>query len=206
MEGTYIPVYVQKDGQNHWRNRKEFLSQNVLAVVGFDMRFHYILAGWKESATDARILYSALEDNLHPLKIPHEYVGTIYQSSMCQDLGKLRQKKNCTAIDTHLCALLWRKCLVHLRQVSEIINDDENTEQTQICGTNNELRQQITSTMWNDYVSKGLLRQPLCSSDGRSLLEDARDINVEELLAIFIQTVGHNRCNRACQNTCQQSG
>ncbi|KAF3772666.1 hypothetical protein EJ110_NYTH56877 [Nymphaea thermarum] len=73
MDGTHIPVYVQRDGQNRWRNRKEFLSQNVLALVGFDMRFHYILAGWEGSATDARVLHSALEDNLHSLEIPHEF-------------------------------------------------------------------------------------------------------------------------------------
>ncbi|KAF3795965.1 hypothetical protein EJ110_NYTH02630 [Nymphaea thermarum] len=79
--GWNTPVYVRKDGQNCWQNRKWFLSQNVLAVVGFDMWFHYILAGWEGRATDARVLYSALEDNLHPLKISH---------------GKLRQKKNCT--------------------------------------------------------------------------------------------------------------
>ena len=70
MDGTHIPVYAKRDGQNRWRNRKGYLSQNVLAVVGFDMRFHYILAGWEGSATDARVLYSALEDNLHPLEIP----------------------------------------------------------------------------------------------------------------------------------------
>ncbi|KAF3795969.1 hypothetical protein EJ110_NYTH02640 [Nymphaea thermarum] len=40
----------------------------------------------------------------------------------------------------------------------------------------------------------------------RNLLEDARDISVEEQVAIFILTIGHNERNRAAQNTFQHSG
>ena len=43
-----------------YRNRKGALSQNVLAVCGFDLQFSYILAGWEGSAHDARVLQDAL--------------------------------------------------------------------------------------------------------------------------------------------------
>ncbi|KAF3783892.1 hypothetical protein EJ110_NYTH31453 [Nymphaea thermarum] len=34
------------------------------------MRFHFVLAGWEGSATDSRVLYSALDNDVDPLVIP----------------------------------------------------------------------------------------------------------------------------------------
>ncbi|XP_049931474.1 uncharacterized protein LOC126409606 [Nymphaea colorata] len=70
IDGTHIPVWVHTSEQSRFHNRKGTLSQNVLAVVGFDMRFHYVLAGWEDSATDSRVLYSALDSDVDPLVIP----------------------------------------------------------------------------------------------------------------------------------------
>ncbi|KAF3774740.1 putative nuclease [Nymphaea thermarum] len=46
-----------------------------MAVVGLDTRFHYVLAGWKGSATDSRVLYSALDHETDPFVVPegHRY-------------------------------------------------------------------------------------------------------------------------------------
>ncbi|KAF3774651.1 putative nuclease [Nymphaea thermarum] len=70
IDGTHIPICVHTSEQSRFRNRKGTLSQNVLAVVGFDMRFHYVLAGWEGSATDSRVLYSALDSDVDPFVIP----------------------------------------------------------------------------------------------------------------------------------------
>ncbi|KAF3772067.1 putative nuclease [Nymphaea thermarum] len=70
IDGTHIPVWVRTSEQARFRNRKGTLSQNVLAVVGFDMRFHYVFAGWEGSATDSRVLYSALDTEINPFVIP----------------------------------------------------------------------------------------------------------------------------------------
>ncbi|KAF3790249.1 hypothetical protein EJ110_NYTH16822 [Nymphaea thermarum] len=40
----------------------------------------------------------------------------------------------------------------------------------------------------------------------KNLVEDGREISVEEQVAMFLLTVGHNECNRACQNTFRHSG
>ncbi|KAF3791121.1 hypothetical protein EJ110_NYTH14807 [Nymphaea thermarum] len=45
IDDTQIPVWVRTSEQARFRNRKGTISQNVLAVVGFDMRFHYVFAG-----------------------------------------------------------------------------------------------------------------------------------------------------------------
>ncbi|KAF3784579.1 hypothetical protein EJ110_NYTH24131 [Nymphaea thermarum] len=41
-----------------------------MVVVGLDIRFHYVLAGWEGSATDSRVLYNALEHETDPFVVP----------------------------------------------------------------------------------------------------------------------------------------
>lgn len=41
----------------------------MLAAVGFDMKFHYVLAGWEGSAHDATVLKNAIERE-NGLKVP----------------------------------------------------------------------------------------------------------------------------------------
>ncbi|KAF3795471.1 hypothetical protein EJ110_NYTH04770 [Nymphaea thermarum] len=40
----------------------------------------------------------------------------------------------------------------------------------------------------------------------KNLVENGREISIEEQVAMFLFTVGHNECNHACQNTFQHSG
>ncbi|CAN6452133.1 unnamed protein product [Victoria cruziana] len=70
IDGTYVPAWVPLAQSSRFHNRKGFISQNILEVVGFDMRFHYVKAGWEGSATDSRVLYSALDCPNNPFVIP----------------------------------------------------------------------------------------------------------------------------------------
>ena len=45
LDGTYVEMYIPIELQPRYRNRKGTLSQNILAVCNFDMRFVYILIG-----------------------------------------------------------------------------------------------------------------------------------------------------------------
>ncbi|WVZ94548.1 hypothetical protein U9M48_040428 [Paspalum notatum var. saurae] len=54
---------------DRFRGRKSYPTQNVLAVVDFDLRFTYVLAGWEGSAHDSLVLQDALSRK-HGLKIP----------------------------------------------------------------------------------------------------------------------------------------
>jgi hypothetical protein len=56
-----VPAFIPAHEQAAWRNRKGFLSQNVLGVCNFDLEFEYILAGWEGSAHDGRVLDDALD-------------------------------------------------------------------------------------------------------------------------------------------------
>ena len=45
QDGTHIPAIVKPELQGPFRNRKEKLTQNVLAVADFDLTFAYALCG-----------------------------------------------------------------------------------------------------------------------------------------------------------------
>lgn len=56
LDGSHIPISVPEAEHGAWRNRKGWISQNVLAACDFDMNFVYILPGWEGSAHDGRVL------------------------------------------------------------------------------------------------------------------------------------------------------
>lgn len=58
-----------------WRNRKGWLSQNVLAACDFDGRFSYILAGWEGSAHDGRVLANARILDGFKAPLPYYWLG-----------------------------------------------------------------------------------------------------------------------------------
>jgi hypothetical protein len=53
LDGTHIPVCMPIGMQAPYRNRKSFLSINVLAACTFDLKFCY--SGWEGSANDQRV-------------------------------------------------------------------------------------------------------------------------------------------------------
>ena len=59
IDGTHIAMSVPVADQTRYRNRKGFLSQNVLAACDFDLSFVYVLSGWEGSAHDGRVLEDA---------------------------------------------------------------------------------------------------------------------------------------------------
>lgn len=65
LDGTHIPISIPRgDGvsQVPWRNRKGFISQNVLGVVDFEMNFVYARAGHEGSSNDTFVFQSAVSD------------------------------------------------------------------------------------------------------------------------------------------------
>jgi len=81
LDGTHIAISVPLQEQPRYRNRKHFLSQNVLAVYDFDLFFVYVLPGWEGSAHDQRVLSDAL--CRHRLEVPKGkyYLGDVGYSN-----------------------------------------------------------------------------------------------------------------------------
>lgn len=64
LDGSHFHLHVPADQQKRFRNRHGKLTQNVLAVVDFEMNFTYVLAGWEGSAHDARVYNNAIDRGL----------------------------------------------------------------------------------------------------------------------------------------------
>ncbi|KAL5725947.1 hypothetical protein ACHQM5_009028 [Ranunculus cassubicifolius] len=60
IDGTRIPALIASCEKVPFINRERAASQNVLVACSFDLQFQYVLAGWEGSATDSRVLNSAL--------------------------------------------------------------------------------------------------------------------------------------------------
>ncbi|XP_077242532.1 uncharacterized protein LOC143883052 [Tasmannia lanceolata] len=60
IEGTHIQATVAEDLKPRFICCKGWPSQNELAICDFDLKFTYMLAGWEGSASDSRVLASAL--------------------------------------------------------------------------------------------------------------------------------------------------
>jgi hypothetical protein len=65
LDGSHIPAVLPADEQRPFRNRKGFISQNVLAVCDFNLLFSYSLCGWEGSAHDGRVLDDAKDKGKH---------------------------------------------------------------------------------------------------------------------------------------------
>ena len=52
LDGTHIKACLPAKSVDRFRGRKSYPTQNVLAVVDFDLHFTYVLAGWEGSAHD----------------------------------------------------------------------------------------------------------------------------------------------------------
>lgn len=74
MDGSHIACTPSAEDRANMRNRKGFLSQNVLAVCSFTFRFLYILAGWDGSVTDS-FLYADARINDLPVPAGRYYLG-----------------------------------------------------------------------------------------------------------------------------------
>lgn len=64
LDGTHIHACVPPSSRARYRNRKNGISQNVLAVCDFNMSFTYVLSGWEGSAADSTILEDARSKDL----------------------------------------------------------------------------------------------------------------------------------------------
>mmetsp|Transcript_24507 Transcript_24507/g.22267 ORF Transcript_24507/g.22267 Transcript_24507/m.22267 type:complete len:393 (+) Transcript_24507:74-1252(+) len=64
LDGTHVSASIAENNSAPFRNRKGYISQNVLGIVDFRMVFTYVLAGWEGSAHDGKVLQDALTKGL----------------------------------------------------------------------------------------------------------------------------------------------
>ncbi|XP_057416615.1 uncharacterized protein LOC130711133 [Lotus japonicus] len=69
IDCTHVRVKVPVEHAPRYRGRKEYPTQNVFAACSFDLKFTYVLPGWEGTASDSRIVKSALTRE-YALKVP----------------------------------------------------------------------------------------------------------------------------------------
>ncbi|KAJ6418619.1 hypothetical protein OIU84_001897 [Salix udensis] len=109
VDRIHIPVMVGIDEQGPFRNKNGLLSQSVLAACSFDLRFHYVLAGWEGSASDLRVLNSALTRR-NNLQVPEGILFLSHLSSLEVYLATLVKRHNYAIYMTFTFFLL--KCQI----------------------------------------------------------------------------------------------
>ena len=65
IDGTHINCSATEEMHQAARDRKGGITQNCLAVCGFDMKFYYIFSGWDGSAVDSAMFYNARITDFH---------------------------------------------------------------------------------------------------------------------------------------------
>lgn len=76
IDCTHVRVKVPVEHAPRYRGRKEYPTQNVFAACSFDLKFTYVLPGWEGTASDSRIVKSALTRE-YALKVPQGNENTI---------------------------------------------------------------------------------------------------------------------------------
>jgi hypothetical protein len=64
LDGSHFHALIPPDEQTPWRNRKGFISTNVLVACDLEGKITYILPGWEGSANDGRVFTNALTRKL----------------------------------------------------------------------------------------------------------------------------------------------
>ncbi|XP_059634222.1 uncharacterized protein LOC132276683 isoform X1 [Cornus florida] len=70
IDGTHVRVKVSNEDAPRYRGRKNYPTVNVLAACSFDMKFTYVLPGWEGTASDSRVMASALKRQGDKLILP----------------------------------------------------------------------------------------------------------------------------------------
>jgi hypothetical protein len=61
VDGIHVAMNIADSEATPYRNREESISQNVMLACDFDLNFVYVSCGREGSASDAAVLYSAIE-------------------------------------------------------------------------------------------------------------------------------------------------
>jgi hypothetical protein len=80
-----VRASVSKEMEISFRGRKSHPTQNVMAVVDFDLQFTFVLAGLEGTAHDALILRDALERE-NGLRVPQGIIKHVTLISYNPDI------------------------------------------------------------------------------------------------------------------------
>ncbi|KAJ6295085.1 hypothetical protein OIU76_023059 [Salix suchowensis] len=154
VDRIHIPVMVGIDEQGPFRNKNGQLSQNVLVACSFDLRFHYVLAGWEGSASDLRVLNSALTRRN---KLQTQVKLVVAACALHNYIRREKPDDWIFKMHGHDTVLQMEESLPPLEVEPPIMQVESpaldiafDTEQLEFSS---QLRDSIAGDMWGDYIS-----------------------------------------------------
>jgi hypothetical protein len=82
LDGTHVPVQINRESREDFINRKGYTSFNVLGIVDMNMRFTFVGAGRAGSSHDMSVLRNCMEFPNYPHPPPG--MLTLYLRSICK--------------------------------------------------------------------------------------------------------------------------
>ncbi|KAH7836060.1 hypothetical protein Vadar_032361 [Vaccinium darrowii] len=70
IDGTQIEAWVPRNRQVVSRRRKPTVTQNVMAICSFDVKFTYVYPGWEGSAHNGRVFSAAASNTANNFSYP----------------------------------------------------------------------------------------------------------------------------------------
>ncbi|KAL2518335.1 hypothetical protein Adt_14582 [Abeliophyllum distichum] len=70
IDGTHIAAWAPESRQTSFRGRKTNITQNVMLVFDFDMKFSFVYTGWEGTANDSRVFVDAVTRSSNNFPMP----------------------------------------------------------------------------------------------------------------------------------------
>ncbi|XP_042474829.1 uncharacterized protein LOC122056930 [Macadamia integrifolia] len=153
IDGLHIPAWVSIAQHRTFHDRKGNISQNILAVCDFDMKFTHILSGWEGSASDSRILDDAIRrEGEAKLPVPRSKFYLV-DAGFANQKGFLRPYRNCQEEEEWLeqdNAVTGENTNEETKYNDEDSDEDSDVDDEDDNSDQDQFREEMADYMWND--------------------------------------------------------
>ncbi|KAL2505216.1 putative harbinger transposase-derived nuclease [Abeliophyllum distichum] len=202
IDGTHVAAWAPALRQTSFRGRKTNITQNVMLVCDFDMRFSFVYSGWEGTANDSRVFVDAVTRSSNNFPMPRgdqfylvdsgypnmpgflaPYRGQRYHLRDYVGRGRLRGKEELFNYRHSSCRNIIERCIGVLKArfpILKFITNYSLTRQRQIptacCGIHNFIRQEhALDTLFAEYSGENMVFEdiPESSQDQEAIHFDA---------------------------------
>ncbi|KAL2486825.1 putative harbinger transposase-derived nuclease [Abeliophyllum distichum] len=202
IDGTHVAAWAPASRQTSFRGRNTNITQNVMLVCDFDMRFSFVYSGWEGTANDSRVFVDAVTRSSNNFPMPRgdqfylvdsgypnmpgflaPYRGQRYHLCDYVGRGRLRGKEELFNYRHSSCRNIIKRCIGVLKArfpILKFITNYPLTRQRQIptacCAIHNFIQQEhALDTLFAEYSGENMVFQdiPKSSQDQEAIHFDA---------------------------------
>ncbi|KAL2466949.1 putative harbinger transposase-derived nuclease [Abeliophyllum distichum] len=202
IDGTHVAAWAPASRQTAFRGRKTNITQNVMLVCDFDMKFSFVYTGWECTANDSRVFVDAVTRSSNNFPMPRgdqfylvdsgypnmpgflaPYRGQRYHLRDYVGRGRLRENEELFNYRHSSCRNIIERCIGVLKTrfpILKFITNYPLTRQRQIptacCTIHNFIRQELAlDKLFAQYSGENMVFQdiPESSQDQEAIHFDA---------------------------------